>query len=114
MRRATQDNELYTNFILKPTVKEQEHYYFFNKKIYTFLEERYGAKQVIKRHVIEDEERKDQLFLDVHLKVIRILMPFFNGLADWKTKFVISISRKESVSAVEERLKHAIQITQKP
>lgn len=88
--------------------KEKDGYHIFNKKTFSFLEERYGCKQEIKRHVVEDEERKDSLFLDVHLRLLKIFMPFYNDLGEWNQKFYISISRKESVSSIEQRLKHSI------
>lgn len=65
--------------------------------------------------MIEDEERKDHLYLDVNLRLLRVLQPFYNGLSSsWKEKFYISISRKESVSAIEDRLKKSIEIIRKP
>ena len=99
--------------VLKQEKKEKDGYFIFNKKTFNFLEERYGCKHEIKRHVIEDEERKDSLFLDVHLRLLRVLMPFYNDLSPWNQKFYISISRKESIAAIAERLTHSIQITQK-
>lgn len=84
----------------------------FNKQTYSFLEKRYGARHVIKRFAIEDEDRPDVLFLDIHLKLVRVLMPFFNHIGqDWQKKFVISISRKESIASLQDRIAETVKLS---